>query len=66
MVENEGDGLLVEPQDIGGMAGALGRLIGDVELRRRLGAAAAAKVAGQFTVENMTRAYERVYLGGRS
>lgn len=66
MVENEGDGLLVEPRDIDGMAGALTRLIDDVELRRRLGAAAAAKVAGQFTVENMTRAYERVYLGGRT
>jgi len=66
MVENEGDGLLVEPRDIAGMARALTRLIDDVELRRRMGLAAAAKVARQFTVEQMTRAYERVYLGERS
>jgi glycosyltransferase involved in cell wall biosynthesis len=64
MVEHESDGLLVDPKDTAGMARALRRLVDDVTLRRNIGAAAAAKVARQFTVEHMTRAYEQVYLAG--
>jgi glycosyltransferase involved in cell wall biosynthesis len=62
VIEDEVDGLLVEPKDIKGMAAALGRLIDDAELRSRLGNAAAQKVAQQFTVERMARAYEDIYL----
>lgn len=62
ILEDGVDALLVERGDIGGMAAALGRLIDDPCLRSRLGRAARQK-AERFTVANMTRAYERVYLG---
>ena len=63
MVAHGDDGLLVDPKDTAGMARELRRLVDDAELRRRLGVAAADKVARQFTVEHMTRAYEQVYSG---
>ncbi|MEP7118286.1 MAG: glycosyltransferase [Acidobacteriota bacterium] len=56
------DGLLVESKDVAGMADVLGRLIADPALRQRLGTAAAAKVARQFTVAQMARAYEALYV----
>ncbi len=62
ILEDGVDALLVERGDIGGMAAALGRLIDDPCLRSRLGRAARQK-SERFTVANMTRAYERVYLG---
>jgi glycosyltransferase involved in cell wall biosynthesis len=55
------DGLLVDPGDVAGMTAALIRLIADPDLRRRLGEAARAKIAGRFTVEAMTRTYEAIY-----
>jgi glycosyltransferase involved in cell wall biosynthesis len=55
------DGLLVEPRDVTGMADALARLVDDAAIRQRLGAAARATVARRFTVEHMTREYERIY-----
>ncbi len=55
------DGLLVDAKDIGGMAATLGRLAADADLRGRLGAAAAEKVARQFTVSQMARTYEQLY-----
>jgi glycosyltransferase involved in cell wall biosynthesis len=62
IVDDGVDGLLVDAGDIGGMATALRRLIDDPDLRGRLGCAAAEKVARQFTVAHMTRAYEQLYL----
>jgi glycosyltransferase involved in cell wall biosynthesis len=62
IVENEVDGLLVDPRDVAAMAAALQRLIGDRELRARLGEAAARKVGKDFTVGHMTRGYEQIYL----
>lgn len=56
------DGLLVKPRDIDGMAAALGRLAADPGLRQRLGRAAASKVAHGFTVQQMARAYEQLYM----
>ncbi len=61
VIEDGVDGLLVNARDIDGMAAALGRLIADAGLRRRLGAAARRKVEQQLTVTHMTRAYEVVY-----
>ena len=61
IIEDEVDGLLVNPKDIDGMAAALGRLIDDAELRTRLGTAAARKVGQRFTVARMTAAYEDIY-----
>ena len=56
------DGLLVSPGDVDLMAHALRKLIDDPALRARLGHSAVEKVAHQFTVEHMTRAYESIYL----
>jgi glycosyltransferase involved in cell wall biosynthesis len=65
IIEDGKDGFLVEPRDVGGMSVALGRLIEDAELRRRMGEAARRKVEQRFTVEHMTRAYEQAYLAAR-
>jgi glycosyltransferase involved in cell wall biosynthesis len=37
LIEHERTGLIVEPDDVDGLASALGRLIDDPELRQRLG-----------------------------
>jgi glycosyltransferase involved in cell wall biosynthesis len=63
IIEDGVDGLLVDPKDVSGMAAALGRLIEDETLRRRLGSAARRKVAQRFSVAHMTHAYEEIYLG---
>ena len=42
-------GLLVPPDDPGALAAAIGRLLDDDELRRRLGAAGRQRVLGRFT-----------------
>jgi glycosyltransferase involved in cell wall biosynthesis len=42
-------GLLVPPDDPGALAGAIGRLLDDEDLRRRLGAAGRERVLGRFT-----------------
>jgi glycosyltransferase involved in cell wall biosynthesis len=42
-------GLLVSPDDPGALAGAIGRLLDDGDLRRRLGAAGRQRVLGRFT-----------------
>lgn len=61
ILEDGQDGLLVDPRDVTGMTSALLRLITDPALRLRLGEAARRKVAGRFTVQEMTRAYEAIY-----
>jgi glycosyltransferase involved in cell wall biosynthesis len=65
IIEDDVDGLLVDPRDIEGMAAALERLIQDEGLRRRLQEAAQRKVAQQFSVAQMTTSYEDIYLGTR-
>ncbi len=50
VVGRDGDtGLLVPPDDPGALAAAIGRLLDDDELRRRLGAAGRQRVLGRFT-----------------
>jgi colanic acid/amylovoran biosynthesis glycosyltransferase len=48
LIEDEREGLLVSPQDPRGLADALGRLLDDVALRRRLAVAARAKIEREF------------------
>lgn len=56
-------GLLVEPDDVGQLALALERLVEDVDLRRRLAAAARQSAASRFSWERCLAAHEEVYNG---
>jgi glycosyltransferase involved in cell wall biosynthesis len=57
-------GLLVPPRDVDALRAALGRLLGDSELRRRLGAAARERIQQRFAWPAVTdatiAAYEEV------
>jgi glycosyltransferase involved in cell wall biosynthesis len=54
-------GLLVEPRDSDKLAAALGRLLADRDLRRRLGAAGRAYVESHFDPESFARAHVDLY-----
>lgn len=62
VIEDGVDGVLVDPGDVQAMAAALIKVIDDGCLRSRLGNAARRKIEGRFTVEHMSREYERAYL----
>jgi glycosyltransferase involved in cell wall biosynthesis len=53
--------LLFPPGDVGALAGALGRILGDRDLRERLGQAGPSRVAEGFLAGQMVAAYDRVY-----
>ena len=59
-VEDGVTGLLVPPGDVGALRAALERLLGDAELRARLGAAGAREMA-QLSFEAATDALVAVY-----
>jgi glycosyltransferase involved in cell wall biosynthesis len=62
-VINDGiNGLLADPKDVDGMSAALTRLISNPALRETLGTAARQTVEREFTVDHMTKEYERAYL----
>jgi glycosyltransferase involved in cell wall biosynthesis len=52
LVEHGKSGLLVEPANPGAIAAAVGRLLGDTALRRRLGAAARSRVIENFNLHD--------------
>jgi glycosyltransferase involved in cell wall biosynthesis len=54
-------GLLVPPEDPAALAAAIRQLLGDDELRRRLGASGRALVLSRFTASHMIRSFERLY-----
>ena len=54
-------GLLVPPDDAAELASALRRLLGDDELRTRMGATGRELVRRWFSAENMAAAYESLY-----
>ena len=51
LIEDGVNGLLVDPGDIEGLAAALARVVGDADLRRRLGEAAVARLRARFDQE---------------
>jgi glycosyltransferase involved in cell wall biosynthesis len=59
MVDDGRDGLLVENGSVDALAAGLIRLLGDEELRARLGKAAAASAA-RFTPQNVMRDWDQV------
>jgi glycosyltransferase involved in cell wall biosynthesis len=54
-------GLLVPPDEPEALSAALGRILGDDDLRARLGAAGPGRVAERFLAEQMVSAYESLY-----
>lgn len=54
-------GLLVPPRDPQALAGAIVRLLGDPELRRRMGQAGRERVREHFSVDQMVRRTEALY-----
>lgn len=68
MIRNNIDGLLVEAEDRLGLGMALGRVVQDRGLRKRLGHAAASRVRDRYPIESVVAAIESSYLeiAGRS
>jgi glycosyltransferase involved in cell wall biosynthesis len=60
-VTDEREALLVTPGDPVGLGGAISRLLGDAELRRKLGMAARRRAVDAFNVMSMVRSTESVY-----
>lgn len=61
VIEHERNGLLVEPGDALGLAGALARLESDQALRARLGAAARETAVSQFDFERHVDRYHELF-----
>jgi glycosyltransferase involved in cell wall biosynthesis len=57
LAEHEGEGLLVEPGDTGGLTAALRRLANDASLRVRLGAAARQRALGRPTWDQVAKMF---------
>jgi glycosyltransferase involved in cell wall biosynthesis len=60
-VEDGATGLLVPPRDVAALRAALERLLGDAELRKRLGAAARAKAEREFSLDAAADALVALY-----
>jgi len=54
-------GLLVEPEDVDALSGALSALLADTEERRRLGTRGRELVLARFTAAHMATGFERLY-----
>ncbi len=62
-IEDGTHGLLVPPGDQAALATALGRLLTEPALRRRLGEEARSRGQAEFTIGAMVDSYERLYRG---
>jgi glycosyltransferase involved in cell wall biosynthesis len=56
------EGFLVPPGEPAALAGALAKLLSDPDLRARMGTASLRRYEHNFTLEEMTRRYEALYL----
>ena len=54
-------GFVVEPEDVGALAGAMAKLLGDPALRRRFGDAGRTTIEAEYSAARMTAEYLRVY-----
>ena len=61
IIRHEIDGLLVPPGDLAGLAAALDRLMGDVDLRTRF-AARALEVRTRFSIERIAGMWEELFV----
>ncbi len=61
VIRHGADGLLVRCGDVGGLAEALGRLVNDAGLRRRLGEAGRARTRHEFVWDDKLALVRRVY-----
>lgn len=61
IVDDGASGVLVAPGDVAGVADAVDRLLGDPDLRRRMGAAGQAAARARFDPAAHARAVEAVY-----
>ncbi len=61
LIRNEEEGLLVAPSDVEGMAGAIGRLLADPELRERLGKAGRQRVLRDYDLRKNTTVLAEVF-----
>lgn len=61
LVRDGVDGLVVDPSDDRALADAIGRLVGDPPLRRRMGAAARERATTNFAIERCVQAYLDAY-----
>jgi starch synthase len=61
MIVDGGTGVLVPPDDPPALAHALNLLLGDPELRLRIGTAGRARALAEFSVDAMARKYEALY-----
>jgi phosphatidylinositol alpha-1,6-mannosyltransferase len=65
-VEDGGTGFVVDPLDAGAVAGALGRLLGDPELRRTMGVRARARAGTSFAYDGLAARLEPLARGDLS
>lgn len=61
IIQDGVNGLLVEPEDVGGLAGALLSLLRDPALTRRLGVAARETIERSYTTDHVMDLYEALY-----
>ncbi|MGC9454361.1 MAG: glycosyltransferase [Phycisphaerae bacterium] len=60
-IEHGRTGLLIEPENAVALTDAIEKLLGDAELRRRLGREAGEYARGAFSIDANVRAHERLY-----
>jgi glycosyltransferase involved in cell wall biosynthesis len=61
LVRHRKEGLIVEPFDVRALAQAIETLIGDRDLRNRMGSSARERVLTNFTWDKLARDTEKIY-----
>lgn len=63
MVEDGGNGLLIQPRDVEGLSAALGKLLESPDLRREMGIRSRRRAEELFSVDSYIGAVEDIYRG---